>query len=314
MSEAITQSRDFWRRRTGVMQQIRHFMHERDILEVDTPILSQAGATDPHLNSFVTQLQPGGQTYYLQTSPEFAMKRLLADASGAIYQIAKVFRNAESGQRHNPEFTLLEWYRPGLPYLQLMNEVAELLAVLRPRLTTTYLTYQACFEEYCQLNPHQATLADLKYCIENQRIEIDPNAYTEKDDCLQLLMSHVIEPQFPRDQLTFVYDFPASQAMLAQLNEQGLAERFEAYYWGLELANGFQELRDSAIQMQRFQQDLAYRRTHALPTMPIDLNLINVLDNLPFCSGVALGIERLMMCICQTSNLSEVISFPMASA
>lgn len=294
------------RRRAALLASIRAFFSDRDVLEVDTPILSQAGATDPHLDSFTTTLYPEEKTYYLNTSPEFAMKRLLAEGIGAIYQIAKVFRNGERSTRHNPEFTLLEWYRPGYTYHQLISEVEALLSSILPVKRTSIMTYSNAFLEATNCNPFEASLEELRSLIQSH-IEADVDRYT-RDECLQLIMSLLIEPKFDQEALTFVTDFPASQAMLAQI-EGDTAKRFEVYYQHLEIGNGFEELTDSQEQYRRFKADLKQREQNQLPAIPIDMQLIDVLDHMPACSGVAIGIERLL-CAKYHCAIQEVIHFP----
>jgi elongation factor P--(R)-beta-lysine ligase len=305
----VTCTLEILQKRAKLLQQIREFFNARDVLEVDTPILSQYAATDSNLDSLQTIVQPEKKTYYLQTSPEFAMKRLLAQGVGAIYQFAKVFRNGELSTKHNPEFTLLEWYRPGFDYHQLITEVEVLLTEHLNIKKTIKMTYQESFKDYCQLDPLTASVPTCHETIKKHNIQINPNAFTTRDDCLQVLMTHVIEPQLPKDNLVFIYDYPESQAMLAQLNQQGLAERFEIYYQGLELGNGFQELTDAEIQCERFQADLKKRQKNNLEIVPMDTALLEALNHMPTCSGVAIGVERLMMCLCDTTSVADVMCF-----
>lgn len=314
MTWQMTCSRETLQRRAAMLQAIRKFFAERDVLEVDTPILSQAGSTDPNLDVFKTQLVPQDVTYYLQTSPEFAMKRLLAQDVGAIYQIAKVFRNGESSPKHNPEFTLLEWYRPKMDYHALMREVDDLLRLFLESQSTVKLSYQECFQEYCQLDPFSEELADFQHCADRHGLQVDQREFTEIDDYRHLLMTHVIEKQFPKQSIVFIYDYPASQAMLARLNRAGRAMRFEVYYQGLELGNGFQELTDPNEQLQRFQQDCLSREAQQKDCIPIDYRLIQALAHCPDCSGVAIGIERLLMLSCGLSSIAESVSFSISRA
>ncbi len=239
------------------------------------------------------------------------MKRLLAAGSGPIYQICKAFRNGEIGRHHNPEFSMLEWYRPGFDLEMLMAEVAELVQLILPGTDMAYYTYEAIFEKILQLNPHTASVAELQACLQREAIigvESD-----DKDTLLQVLMSHVIEPRLPFDQSVFIYHFPASQAALARVNTQGclpVAERFEVYRGGLELANGFYELTDAAEQARRFQADLTKRKSLNLPAVPVDGYLLAALEHgLPDCSGVALGIDRLVMLALGVDHINEILSF-----
>lgn len=280
---------------------IRDFFASRHVLEVATPLLYHTPASDPHLHSLQCDIHyPGGayaKTHYLQTSPEFAMKRLLAAGSGSIYQICKAFRDQEQGHQHNIEFTLLEWYRVGWNDQQLIAEVDELLQKILQSPPAIRYTYQQLFEKYCQLNPHNATIADLKSHL--KRCDIHCHLEDDKDTYLQLLMTHHIEPQLAEQSTpVIIMDFPASQAALARLKEENphLACRFEVYVRGIELANGFYELCDADEQLQRFEKDNEKRQQLGYATVPIDYQLIAALkQGLPDCAGVALGIDRLIM-------------------
>jgi lysyl-tRNA synthetase class 2 len=306
------------RRRAELLATLRHFFAERGVMEVETPALSEWGATDPHLDSFLTRYTgPGaaaGRDAYLQTSPEFAMKRLLAAGSGPIYQICKAFRNGESGRRHNPEFTLLEWYRPGFDYHALMAEVDDLLRAVLKTPPTEYRSYAAVFEHHLHFNPHTATTAQLRDCAAAHRLIVSETLRDDRDAWLSLLWSHLIEPQLGiggRPQ--FVFDYPVSQAMLARIRpgSPAVAERFEVYIDGIELANGFQELEDSAEQRRRFEENRRFRAANGLIEMSLDERLLAALaQGLPFCSGVALGVDRLLMLMLHANDLAEVLAFP----
>lgn len=314
------------RLRADLLAQIRAFFAARGVLEVETPVLSAAALTDPHLASFSTVYAgPGtryGQTLYLHTSPEFPMKRLLAAGSGCIYQIARVFRDGEAGRRHNPEFTLLEWYRVGFDHQRLMSEVAELVTMLLAgRLALAgpeRLSYGALFQHYLGLNPHQANVAELAACAVEHGVPIPPGMPAdEADPWLDLLLTHCIEPQLGFGRLTFVYDYPVSQAALARLRPGNppVGERFELYVNGIELANGFHELGDAAEQRRRFEQENQARQVQRLPTMPLDERLLAALAaGLPDCAGVALGLDRLVMLAAGKTSIQEVITFPIENA
>lgn len=308
------------RLRASLLGIIRSFFAERDVLEVDTPALSKASVSDPNLHSFITHYQgPGqahGQALYLQTSPEFPMKRLLAAGSGSIYQISKVFRNGENGRYHNPEFTLLEWYRVGFDHYQLMKEVEALInACLSNKMTlqpSQRWSYRQIFLHYLNIDPLTASIAELRHCCLNQNITLyDAIPEHDTDPWLDLLLSHCIEPQLDRNRLCFIYDYPASQAALARLkpNDPELAERFEVYLNGIELANGFHELNDPEEQRQRFENDNRARQEQGLPCIPIDQNLLAALSSLPDCAGVALGLDRLLLIASSQTNLSDTLSF-----
>ena len=314
------------RLRAELLARIRAFFAARKVLEVETPLLSAAAIPDPHLASFATVYSgPGprnGQTLYLHTSPEFPMKRLLAAGSGCIYQIARVFRNGEAGRRHNPEFTLLEWYRVGFDHHQLMAEVAELVTALlgerRSLAEAEWLTYQQAFEQYLDLNPHRATVAELATCAERQGVSIPPGMPADAvDPWLDLLLTQRIEIHLGQGRLCFLYDYPASQAALARLRpgDPPVGERFELYLDGIELANGFHELGDAVEQRRRFTAENAARQACGLPVMPVDERLLAALNaGLPECAGVALGVDRLVMLAAGKTALAEVLAFPFERA
>jgi len=302
--------------RARILAEIRAFFSARDVLEVETPLLSCSGSTDPYLQSFTCHYlgpyAPTGQQLYLQTSPEFAMKRLLAAGSGPIYQVCKAFRNGEAGRQHNPEFTLLEWYRPGFDHHALMVEVEALLDLLLQTGTARRFTYRELFLEYLGLDPLSLSIADARGCFQQRNITPPDLDGPALDDWLMLLMSHLIEPALGPGAV-FVYDFPASQAMLARLKPEDpqVAQRFELYVNGMELANGFYELADAAEQRRRFEVDLAKRQALGLETISMSLPLIEALEHgLPDCAGVALGIDRLLMLAAGDVNISGVLSFP----
>jgi lysyl-tRNA synthetase class 2 len=304
------------RQRAVVLQKIRQFFAARDVLEVDTPALSHAAVTDEHLHSFSTQFthpfSPQTSTLYLQTSPEFAMKRLLCAGSGAIYQICKSFRNEESGRFHNPEFTMLEWYRPGFDHLKLMSEIDELIQMVVGSDSAERVTYQDVFKQYLGYCPLTATLTDIKTLASQYGYaELAANE-NDKDTLLMLLFSQHVEPHIGQDRPCFVIDFPASQAALARISPTNplVAERFELYFQGIELANGFHELTDGPEQLRRFEQDNVKRQHMGLEIMPIDHNFIAAIDyGLPACAGVALGIDRLLMLALNYSEIDQVIAF-----
>jgi lysyl-tRNA synthetase class 2 len=310
-------------RRGAILATIRRFFAERGVLEVETPVLGHHGVTDRHLASLSTCLQGGGAVttqLFLQTSPEFAMKRLLATGSGPIYQIGKAFRDEERGRHHNPEFTMLEWYRPGFDHHALMDEVDALLSATLDSRPGDRGTYGALFQQHFGLDPHTAGRQRLMATARRAGIDLreDLAATLGRDDWLNLLMTHVVEPSMPRDRPTFVYDYPASQAALARLRTEGavrVAERFEVYASGVELANGFHELADAAEQRERFEIDRAARAAAGLPTPAIDQRLLAALEHgLGDCAGVALGIDRLLMVQTGAEHIDQVLSFPIERA
>lgn len=302
-------------RRALLLRQIRDFFHARKVVEVETPILSHATVTEPHLHSMSAQRHnpTSGKTTcaYLHTSPEFAMKRLLAFGMGPIYQITKAFRQDENGRLHNPEFTILEWYRPGYDHHDLMQEIDEFLQTILQTKNAQKITYREIFFDILGIDPHQATQATLINCIEKQQIELNDSMYS-RDDLLNVLLSHCIEPHLGTERPCMIYDFPASQASLARVRagNPSLASRFEVYFEGIELANGFHELSDENEQRKRFESDLKNRKQQGLPQVPIDECLLAALAHgLPDCAGVALGIDRLILLALRKKDIREVISF-----
>jgi elongation factor P--(R)-beta-lysine ligase len=306
--------------RATVLKQLRDFFAKYSILEVETPLLASAPTSDPFLYSMTTDYIPIGDKtgipLYMQTSPEYAMKRLLCSGSGSIYQICKAFRNGESGRWHNPEFTMLEWYELGTDHHGLMDRMDELLQIILMIPPATRLTYQAVFQRYLQLDPFEASVYDLQQYAKDSGIQCNSSVdRDDKDTWLQMLMSDLIEPQLGMDGATFVYDFPSSQAALARINPATpeVAARFEVYIQGIELANGFYELNDAHEQYLRFCRDLEKRQRLGLEIVPIDYRLLAALQQgLPECAGVAVGVDRLIMLAAKAEQLAEVISFPLA--
>lgn len=304
---------------------VREFFATRGVLEVETPILSAAGNTDLHIEGFATQfsgnVQAGARERFLRTSPEYPLKRLLAAGVGDCYELGRVFRNGEAGRSHNPEFTLLEWYRVGWDHHRLMGECAELvgaaLALVGRAVSINKISYINWFMDELDLDPSSASEAELRSPLIEFRIE--PDGLT-RDDWLDLLITHRLQPALPRDAITLVYDYPATQCALARIragepgSNGGVAERFELYLGAYELANGYHELNDAAEQRARFERDNARRRERGLRELPIDENLLAVLDAMPDCAGVALGVDRLLMCMLGTDDIRDVLAFPFAEA
>ena len=308
--------------RAALLTQIRQFFAKRGVIEVDTPIFSNFGNTDPNINSFIVYPShhlnnsslnnPQDHHLYCHTSPEFAMKRLLAAGYGAIYQICKVFRHGELGRFHNPEFTLLEWYRPNFDHHDLMDEMDELLIELLNCQSAIRLSYQDIFLTHCGINPHTATIDELAHTA--IILGISPINHLTRDGWLDLILTHCIADKLDQNNRpTFIYDYPASQAALAKIRSANpqVAERFEVYWQGIELANGFHELSDPLEQRHRFLSDCNRRHELGLPLIPIDEHLLAALNHgLPPCAGVALGIERLLMIKLGITHINEVIAFP----
>jgi len=278
-------------------------------MEVETPLISATGNTDPEIESIRTDA--GG---YLRTSPEFALKRLLAADSGDIFELGRVFRAGESGRSHNPEFTMLEWYRTGFTYHRLMDEVASLVKCCGQgkfdQWPVKKLSYKNLFLHYLDLDPFAADINELAAAAIKHGInDIELN----RKQWLDLLTSLVIQPALPEECLTFIYDFPAEQAALARIRPESppLAERFELYLGRTELANGYQELTDATEQRRRFDAENAQRKYRGQEVYKVDHRLVTALEHgLGECAGVALGVDRLLMAVCGVDSLSEVIAFP----
>ncbi|MDQ7017238.1 MAG: EF-P lysine aminoacylase EpmA [Gammaproteobacteria bacterium] len=304
--------------RAQMLTQIRAFFAQRQVLEVETPILSNAAGSDPHIECLQTALADGRRCY-LNSSPEFAMKRLLAADVGDIYQVSRVFRQGEQGRYHNPEFTLLEWYRLDFDHFALMDEVEALLQQLLPEFPPALkLSYQQAFERFLNLNPLTAAVAELHQVIEGLPVSAPHFPEDEsRDSLLDWLMSQGVAPCFPLDRPTFIYHYPASQASLARLSidDPSIAERFECYWGELELANGFHELLDAAEQQARFEAELQQRQVQGLAQPPLDYNLIAALQaGMPACAGVALGLDRLLMVLSGAEHIRDVLAFSIERA
>lgn len=313
------------KQRSQVLSLIRLFFSERDVIEVDTPLLSSSSVTDPHLDAFVTHFNYSAESHcsestvlYAQTSPEFAMKRLLASGYGCCYQICKAFRHEQQGRYHNPEFTMLEWYRLGFNHFDLMDEVEELMQLILKCDKIERISYQALFINKVNLDPLNTNINELIGVI-TQFDKLSDWLLEEEsvDTLLQFIMAELIEPDIGKDTPCFVYDFPASQASLAKISSKDIrvAERFECYYKGVELANGFNELTNVEQQKLRFMQDNDLRKQLGKPTLEIDENFIAALEQgLPACAGVALGIDRLVMIALSVNKIDDVITFPLSNA
>ena len=297
------------RARAGLLATIRAFFDERGVLEVDTPLLSQFGVTDPNIELFT--VSSNNEKRFLQSSPEYAMKRLLATGIGDIYQLGKAFRRGESGSRHNPEFTMLEWYRAEMSHHELIREVAELVARVLPVSTWQVWSYAALFAELLNVDVFTASKEILASKVEQEGISID--ASLSRLDYLDLLMTHSIEPRIADWGLVFVIDFLPEQSALARLITRGentVAGRFEAYYGGLELANGYWEEAQADVLSARFTDDNAKRSLRGQELISPDTRLLSAMEaGFPDCSGVALGFDRLLMLMLERSSIAEVIPF-----
>ena len=310
------------RLRARLYARVRRFFAERDVLEIETPILSAAGNTDPNIESFTTRfsghVDAGAPLRWLRTSSEFPQKRLLAAGIGDCYELGRVFRNGEAGRRHNPEFTMLEWYRVGWDHLRLIDETVELvraaLALVGKSAEVQKYTYRELFRTALNLDPFAASDAELQAALGD--VQIDAHGLW-RDDWLDLLLTHRIQPTFPADRITVISDYPATQCALAKIraDDSPVAERFELYVGVQELANGYHELTDAAEQRARFERDNARRRERGLIEVPIDARLLAALEQgMPDCAGVALGVERLLMAMLGTDDIRDVLAFAFADA
>jgi elongation factor P--(R)-beta-lysine ligase len=315
-----TASREMLLQRAALLTRTRNFFAARGVLEVDTPIVVNAPVTDVHIHSAQVMLEAADsrestrRPYFLHTSPEYAMKRLLASGSGDIYQICHVVRGFERGRLHNAEFTLIEWYRLGFSLDALMSEVealvGELLDLPRVHPAAEQLTYRETFVRALALDPFTAPLAQL---AEHARRAGFDGVTTDRDELLELLMGAIVGPQLGKEGLTFVHAYPASQAALARLDpaDPRAAQRFELYCDGIELANGFHELASAREQRERFEHDIAERRRSGLPAAMVDERLLSALESgLPDCCGVALGFDRTLMLAAGAERIDAVLPFP----
>ncbi len=314
-----TASRAALQRRARMLAQVREFFAARGVLEVETPILSAGAVSDPQIESLATRVAGMTRPFYLSTSPEYAMKRLLAAGSGDIYQVCKVFRDAERGRWHNPEFTMLEWYRLGFDDAALMTEVEGLAALLlapeRPLPPAERLTYAQALRRHAGVDAHRDDETALAHAARDHGI--DCRAELDRDAKLDLLMGLVVGPKLGFERPCFICDYPAAQASLARLKpgQPAVAARFEFYIDGIELANGFHELANAAEQSARFDGDLAVRRARGQVRPPLDERLLAALrSGIPDCAGVALGFDRLVAVALGAAHLSAAMSFSIDNA
>ena len=309
-------------KRAGMLAKIRQFFQLQGVMEVDVPILSSATVPDLHLDSIQTQLDlpniGNDLAYYLHTSPEYTMKRLLCEGSGDIYYLGKVFRQGDLSPRHQPEFTMLEWYRLDYSLQQMMAETAQVVQLFLPHLEVEYLSYQEAFKQYAGIeNIHQASAKQCKSKLDDLGFEIVGVDEKDKNLWEQLVLTELIEPKLGLNKsglsnITCLYQYPAKDAALAQLSQDGkTAERFEIFVNKMEIANGYLELQKADAYQSRFLESLAIRKQQNKDLPPIDQNLLQALkeQNLPECSGVALGFDRLFMLVEEVKSIEEVLSF-----
>ena len=316
-----TASIEMLKTRARLLSKLRAFFAEKNILEVQTPVLSHAGNTEPTIESFVIQehenQQKSIQPLFLNTSPEFAMKRLLAAGSGSIYQITPAFRQDEQGRKHNPEFSILEWYRMDFDHHALMGEVNALIRFVADGYLnlerSQFYTYQDAMKTFANIDPFDSTNTQLKEATAEAGIDVLGMDEASHDQWLDLLMSQVVEKKLPQNCPVFIYDYPATQAALAKIRQGSpdVAERFELYINGMELANGFHELSDASVQAERFHNEQIIRQKAGQQGIPADHHLIAALKHgLPECAGVAVGIDRLLMLLTNTTHIENVLTFP----
>jgi len=306
------------RLRARLLATARSYFERTGALEVETPVLVRAGVTDVHLESLEVRRGDGTRVGFLHTSPEYAMKRLLCAGAPDLYQVAHVFREGERGRSHNPEFTMIEWYRLGMDHFALMGDVEALLrALLEPLRSvgpTAHVTYAEAFEAALGIDPLRADTGAITAALVGAGVDVPDALNDDRDGLLDLGMATCVTARFPDDRLTFVRDFPASQAALARVSG-AVAARFEAFWGGLELANGFHELGDADEQARRFAADAATRRNRAQPQRDPDATFLAALaTGLPDCAGVALGFDRVVMVASGARRIDEVIAFPIERA
>jgi lysyl-tRNA synthetase class 2 len=307
------------RRRAQALSATREFFRARGVLEVDTPAMVNAPVSDVNIGSVRVEMPDRpGQPMYLHTSPEYAMKRLLAAGSGDIFQVCHVFRGAERGRQHNPEFTMVEWYRLGFSLEQLMDEVAALTRILLGvHLPVEFLSYREALRRHAGLDPLDADEASLQRAAQNLGLDAGRAHEAGRDELLDLIVGAQVGPALGAGTLTFLHRYPASQAALARLDpaDPRLALRFELYHQGVELANGYHELTNAAEQRMRFNADLQARRSRAMPAANPDQFLLAALEaGLPDCAGVAMGFDRVLMLAAGAGSIDEVLPFPIERA
>lgn len=311
------------RLRAKLLAKVREFFTARGFFEVETPILSADVTVDRHLDPLSTVLPPDprqpaiGRQLWLQTSPEFGMKRLLAAGATAIFQITRAFRGGEIGPLHNPEFTIVEWYRVGDEMADAMTMISNLCQTLLGTRPAERVSYAAAFEKHVGVNPHTAAASELAAAANQLGIAVPTGLINDRDGLLNLLLAERVEPQLGNDAPTILYDYPASQAALAKIRDvvPPVAERFELYVQGIELANGYHELLDAAELRHRNTAANAARTADGKPRLPEESRLLTAMEaGLPMCTGVALGFDRVAMLACDAKSLTEVIAFPIDRA
>ena len=316
---------DVLQQRADVLQQLRRFFDDRGFFEVETPLISHDIVVDRHLhpvgipkNQITGVESNSNEMLWLQTSPEFGIKRLVASGANAIYQIGKAFRQSETGGMHNPEFTMLEWYRVGDNLKTGMDLLAELVEKILRQPKTERVTYRQVFVQHVGVDPFTCSVSDLKSVTLEHGIEIEMSCEASaRDEWLNLILSRLIEPKLGDDGGVIIYDWPASQAALAVIREEEVpvAERFEIYVHGIELANGYHELLDADELARRNSVVNQERVKDGQPLLPEESRLLQAMrSDLPPCAGVALGVDRLVMLALGLKEIKDVMAFPIDRA
>ncbi len=313
MNTSLASKVTILQQRATALRTVREFFHAKGVLEVDCPSLNHAAPIDCHIDVMRVELGDG-EWGYLHTSPEYGMKRLLAAGLGDCYQLSHVFRLGEAGKLHNPEFTMLEWYRIGMEYCSFIEETLELLRLLLGPLSVSFLSYRNALQHYADIDYVYATSEELIACAKERGHSLSVKATEwDKDTLLQFLLTSLVEPHLGKNELLVLHDYPATQAALAatkQKQDELIAERFEIYYRGIELANGYHELTDAKEQRQRLEGEEKMRQHLGKPPLPVDENFLKALEEgLPPCSGVAVGFDRLLMLQLGKETLAEVLPF-----
>jgi lysyl-tRNA synthetase class 2 len=303
------------RQRAFLLSKIRKYFALESVLEVETPILSSAGNTDIHIESFKSnQIKADANTSYLRTSPEFPLKRLLCSGVGDVYELGKVFRKGEVSKTHNVEFTLLEWYRINFNYIQLIQDVTSLFEFIFSSFEfqlpkADIFTFSEVFKHFLNIDVSQISVTQLNFNCNEYGYS---GSQLNKDEGLDYLFATQVQPRFDKQCLTFITHYPASQAALAQINpnDPTTALRFEVFYQGLELGNGYQELTDANELSHRFKRDNLFRTDNQMEEIVIDSQMLFAMrQGMPECSGIAIGVDRLLMALLKSDDIAEVLSF-----
>ena len=307
------------KQRSDLLRRLREFFWKRDFVEVQTPVLSADTVVDRYIEPISVELELSGQTrqLWLQTSPEFLMKRLLSDGATAIFQIGPAFRAGEAGSRHNPEFTMVEWYRVGDSYQQGRDLLSDFCVEIMNTPTPRQLTYRDALREYAQVDPFQTSDEDLRQALRPLDIKAESVLECDRDNLLNMVLAFGVEPKLGMDQPEIVFDWPASQAALAKIRDSAnpVAERYELYWNGIELANGYHELTDADELESRNRKVNQLRVAEGNRELKVESRLLNAMRRgLPECCGVAVGFDRLLMALSRAESIDRVMPFPIDRA